>query len=367
MERLFSPSMKKIFFLILILLVLPGQTLPSEIKADEEILLFPSYACLQENRGIKITFHVWVYEPDANRVKRKALEEGLERIIKSDMTRRQKLIFNRRIKQFLVDNERNKKIEIWISGRKYRLGRTQPGGHLYSGLVIDDKRIRENLLNKKRIPYRIRLPKNETRKFSGFISFIPNKGVSVISDIDDTIKISNVLNKKELMRNTFLREFQPVSGIPSLYNRWEKKGAVFHYVSGSPWQLYPPILQFLERYSFPRGFFSLKSLRLKPSGIYTFIKADQLTYKKQVIEGIIKNFPERKFILVGDSGEKDPEVYSKIARKFPKRILFILIRNVGNLKMNSPRLKENFPGDFPVRWKIFKDVSELKERYLFSF
>ncbi len=359
--------MKKLFLIPLILLLLPGQTYPSKIKADEEIILFPSYAYLQGKNRVKINFHFWVYEPGENRVKRKLMEEGLEKVIKSDITKKEKALFTRRIKQFLVDNERNKEISISLLGRVYALGKTKPDGHLYSELVIDDREIIRNLVNKKRVSYKIKLRKKETGKFSGFITFIPHKGVSVISDIDDTIKISNVHDKKDLIKNTFLRDFQAVSGMSPLYNRWEKKGALFHYVSGSPWQLYLPVLRFLEKQSFPRGVFSLKPFRLTPSRVYEFIKADQLIYKTEVIEGIIRDFPGRKFILVGDSGEKDPEVYSGIARKFPEKILFILIRNAGNLKANSPRLQKIFPGDFPVRWKIFNHVSELEERYLRGF
>ncbi len=358
--------MRRLSF-ILIILLLPKQTISSEIKPDEEVLLFPAYGHLEGKERVVINLHVWVYEPEEDRVKRRLLEEGLEKIIKSEITQNQKTVFNRRIKHFLADNERNKEITISILGRFFNMGKTKPGGHLYSELVIEDREILQQLVSKKKIPYKIKLRKNETRIFSGFITIIPHKGVSVISDIDDTIKISNVLDKKDLIKNTFLKDFQPVSGMSRLYNRWEKRGAVFHYVSGSPWQLYPPVSGFLETSSFPRGLFFLKSFRLKPSGIYHFIKADQLSYKTGVINGIIRKFPERRYILVGDSGEKDPEVYSEIARRYPEKILFILIRNVTNQKPGSPRFRKLFPRGFPVRWKIFKDASELKERYLTGF
>jgi phosphatidate phosphatase APP1 len=353
--------------LLLLFFLLPGQVPASEIKADEEVLLFPSYAWLQDNGKVKISFHVWVYEPGENGVKKRALRKGVEKILKSDINRTGEATFNRRVKHFLADNERNKKITISLPGRDIPLGKTGPDGHIYAEPVIGDRRIIEKLVRNKRVPCRIKLRKNETREYTGYIFFIPEKGVTVISDIDDTIKISNVLDKKELIRNTFLKDFQPVTGASTLYNRWKKRGALFHYVSGSPWQLYLPISRFLDKYSFPRGAFSLKPFRLRPSRIYEFISAEQLVYKKEVIEGIINKFPGRKFILVGDSGEKDPEVYSAIARKFPKKILFILIRNAGNTKPGYQRMEKLFPKDFPVRWKMFKHVSELKERYLHSF
>ena len=92
---------------------------------------------------------------------------------------------------------------------------------------------------------------------------IPPTGLSIISDIDDTVKLSDVLNKRELLRNTFLREFVPVEGMAELYRHWgEEHEAVFHYVSASPWQLQPELEGFLRNSGFPPATFHLKSVRL---------------------------------------------------------------------------------------------------------
>ena len=62
-----------------------------------------------------------------------------------------------------------------------------------------------------------------------------------------TVKVSNVLNKRELLANTFLREFTPIEGMAALFRRWGRAhGAVFHYVSASPWQLQPELQAFLQ-------------------------------------------------------------------------------------------------------------------------
>lgn len=92
---------------------------------------------------------------------------------------------------------------------------------------------------------------------------IPPTGLSIISDIDDTVKLSDVLNKRELLRNTFLREFVPVDGMAALYQHWEQQhDAVFHYVSASPWQLQPELEAFLRSSGFPLATFHLKSVRV---------------------------------------------------------------------------------------------------------
>ena len=92
---------------------------------------------------------------------------------------------------------------------------------------------------------------------------VPPTGLSIISDIDDTVKLSDVLNKRELLRNTFLREFVPVDGMATLYKHWEEQhDAVFHYVSASPWQLQPELEGFLRSSGFPPATFHLKSVRV---------------------------------------------------------------------------------------------------------
>ena len=68
--------------------------------------------------------------------------------------------------------------------------------------------------------------------------YVPSaQGVSVISDIDDTVKISNVLSKRLLLKHTFYSYFKPVDGMSELYQKWSEQQCQFHYVSASPWQL----------------------------------------------------------------------------------------------------------------------------------
>jgi phosphatidate phosphatase APP1 len=78
------------------------------------------------------------------------------------------------------------------------------------------------------------------------------KGLSVVSDIDDTIKISSVTVKEELMANTFFRPWRAVPGMAALYQQWGQEGAVFHYVSNSPWPLETVLEFFLSGKGSPR-------------------------------------------------------------------------------------------------------------------
>jgi phosphatidate phosphatase APP1 len=194
------------------------------------------------------------------------------------------------------------------------------------------------------------------RSCSGTVMHVPEKGVSVISDIDDTIRISMVLNKKELIRRTFGLPYVPVPGMRAAYAAMADRGAVFHYVSGSPWQLYRPIQDFMTSHGFPAGSVHLKQLRFLDSSFIKFVQADQLAYKTEIIEGIIADFPERTFVLVGDSGEKDPEVYEAISRRHPDRIIAVAIRDLGN----APQSRyEKLFGALPGQFLLFRDAAEL--------
>ena len=95
------------------------------------------------------------------------------------------------------------------------------------------------------------------------LQLIDERGVSVITDIDDTIKITAVTNRRELLMNTFLREFRAVSGMAELYRRWATGGAAFHYVSSSPWQLFSVLSEYTETEAFPAGSMHLRSFRLR--------------------------------------------------------------------------------------------------------
>ncbi len=180
---------------------------------------------------------------------------------------------------------------------------------------------------------------------SGRVRLIEPSGLSVISDIDDTIKITEIhAGTKIMVRNTFFRDFIPVPGMVKLYRGWES--AAFHYVSGGPWQLYRPLREFLfhEKTGFPEGSFHMKNARKNLFSSNTWedfielVTNENLTFqqKEAQINTIMERFPGRKFILVGDSGEKDPEVYAEIRKRFPGQVREIIIRDVVNDREKNP-------------------------------
>ena len=179
---------------------------------------------------------------------------------------------------------------------------------------------------------------------SGQIRFLEPEGLSVISDIDDTIKVTHVpAGKRTVLRNTFLKLFRAADGMRDRYMRIVAEAGAgadtcFHYVSGSPWQLYGALSRFLfEKEQFPSGTVHMKNLRknLLDRGALRDIMAfavggDLATLDQKVrqITNLMIHLPRRKFILVGDSGEKDPEVYRVMQKLFRNQVLKIYIRDV---------------------------------------
>ncbi len=156
----------------------------------------------------------------------------------------------------------------------------------------------------------------------------------VISDIDDTILQSDVTSKLMLrtMLHTLLKNAgnrHAFSGVSDFYQELalgaDGKGFnPFFYVSNSPWNLYDLLLDFLHLNRLPRGPVLLRDFGL-PADDTPFRFS---SHKADMVRRVLDTYPALPFILVGDSGEKDTDIYLEAARNNPGRILAIYIRDV---------------------------------------
>ncbi|KAF3769724.1 hypothetical protein M406DRAFT_284171 [Cryphonectria parasitica EP155] len=177
------------------------------------------------------------------------------------------------------------------------------------------------------VPTHVRVLANEDLSTVQEIKIIDDDGISVISDIDDTIKNSSIsMGAREIFRNTFIRDLKDLSieGVREWYGELYKMGVSFHYCSNSPWQLFPVIATFFRHAGLPPGSLHLKQY----SGMLQGIFEPVAERKKGTLEKILRDFPRRRFILVGDSGEADLEVYTDLAVAHPGRIIAVFIRDV---------------------------------------
>ncbi|MGH8669526.1 MAG: App1 family protein [Burkholderiales bacterium] len=154
----------------------------------------------------------------------------------------------------------------------------------------------------------------------------PRARFGVISDIDDTVVYSNVGNKLKMVLALALsnaRTRKPFKGVGAFYRALHAGINPLFYVSKSPWNLYAPLVEFLEVQGLPCGPLLLRDYGLRMNR----------RHKTEAIEQILRSYPKLPFVLIGDSGEQDPEIYSDIVRRFPDRVRTIYIRCVSQKRI----------------------------------
>jgi phosphatidate phosphatase APP1 len=326
--------------------------LVTNLKTDETVLLFPTNAIFDpQNNRWQLNIHGWVFEPERDSLVRNGLIKSLAQLVDADDDTAEGKRFARRTAMFLVDNEGDKNIVLSAAGQNFAAPTTGPNGHFQFTASLPSGKSR----CKDWLTVKVKTNKGDKRQLSGQVQCLANAGISVISDIDDTIKDSNVLDKKALMQNTFLKKFRAVQGMSTLYQKWHQQGYQFHYVSSSPWQLYPALSTFIDDQSFPRGSMHLKLIRVKDESIHNLFATPEQG-KIPVIKELLNSYPQRRFILVGDSGEKDPDIYARLARQYPDRIVKIYIHNVTN---DKARIATIFKGLPRRQWLIFTNANEI--------
>lgn len=159
----------------------------------------------------------------------------------------------------------------------------------------------------------------------------PTATFGVISDVDDTILRSYITSVVKmalemLLKNAYSRVTFP--GVPAFYRALQagRSGSdnnPIFYVSLSPWNLYSLLSQFLEINDIPSG-----PLILRDYSLQTLTSLGGPSPKRKLIQDLLDMYPELPFVLLGDSGQHDPEIYAEVVRENPGRIRAIYIRDV---------------------------------------
>jgi len=165
--------------------------------------------------------------------------------------------------------------------------------------------------------------------------------IAVLADFDDTLILSNVTNKWILGINTMFKNYKQrkaVSGMADWFKEILAKNpsntpSPLFILSGSPQQLFRPIEAFLNYHHFPKHTLLLK----KAHGEHKDPLLNQFVYKVKKIEKLFKLYPQNKWYMFGDSGERDREVYSYLKAKYPKKIINFFIRDIKSGKVDTNR------------------------------
>ena len=178
---------------------------------------------------------------------------------------------------------------------------------------------------------------------------VSQSGFTIISDIDDILRVTKIYEPKEGLLNTFARPFTPWMNMPEIYANWSQSlpNLHFHYLTTTPEQGTRPYMSYIYS-TYPGGSFDTRPLN------FSDVSAT-LQIRKYLLDRIFQTFPQRKFILVADTSNSDVmRDYPKMATEYPGQVQCIFIRNTSATD----------PGDrFPYNTKGFQDLNT--EKYMF--
>jgi phosphatidate phosphatase APP1 len=190
------------------------------------------------------------------------------------------------------------------------------------------------------------LPATGEEVMASALTLVPPRDVDflVISDLDDTVIQTGATDVIRMVRATLFgnaRTRIPFAGVAAFYAALQRgtTGTSFNpifYVSSSPWNLYDVIEQFLALQRIPMGPTLLRDWGMSLDRIPLKHSAHKLTAIRQIMD----MYPDQRVILIGDSGQEDPEIYREIVREYPQRVLCCYIRNVtGSVTARGESLK----------------------------
>lgn len=217
------------------------------------------------------------------------------------------------------------------------------GEHHYSGTTDDEGYFKVTIASHNLVQGWQKVTVKSAYSDCEGLCLIINEQVTsgVITDLDDTILVSEVTKKLRLLTNTFLKnplQREAVVGAAQVYHHLtsRQKYSPIFYLSATPRQLFNFVQGFLQHYHFPAGLIITRRLTRDEAGDSLHVK----TYKIEKIVAIFHALPHVKFTLIGDDGEHDPDIYHEIQNRFPHQVEDIWIRRIVHTKLKYPEQKD---------------------------
>jgi phosphatidate phosphatase APP1 len=189
--------------------------------------------------------------------------------------------------------------------------------------------------------------------------------LGIVSDIDDTIMVSYATTKLMkfrlmLFNNALTR--MPFEGVSAFYQSLQKGTAdgefnPLFYLSNSEWNLYDLLYEFIEFNRIPKGPLLLREMEIHVLRFWKMREYNK-NHKMDQLRFLLSFFKDMKFILIGDSGQQDPEVYSALIREYPGRVLAVYIRDVGisEKTIRVETISENVLKEYQTELILVKDT-----------
>ncbi|KAI0967970.1 hypothetical protein F4678DRAFT_229766 [Xylaria arbuscula] len=151
---------------------------------------------------------------------------------------------------------------------------------------------------------------------------VPPTGFTIVSDIDDILRVTKIYDPKEGLLNSFARAFTPWENMPEIYANWSATidNFHFHYLTTTPEQATRNYMDFIYK-TYPLGSFDTRPLN------FSDVSAT-LAIRRSLLDKIFQTFPQRKFVLVGDTTNSDVmKDYPQLAKDYPGQVQCIFLRN----------------------------------------
>jgi len=329
----------------------------AQLKSDEHAILFNTAAWFDEPKDTwRVPVHGWVFELESSVIRQGAVKKLLQSRYGVVVSPENETHFRDRLDYLLADDERGKLFRVNVASQDIATSPSQANGHFEGETQFASASFPPG---KSPAWLTAQLLTGDSRQIIGKVRLIPPQGVSVISDIDDTVKITEVLDRARLVENSLVKPFTAVPGMAELYRNWEARGAILHFLSASPWQLYPALQNFLREAGFPEAVLHLKSVRFTDATLFNLFE-NNFEFKRAAIVALLERYPKHRVILVGDDGEQDPEVYAWALKNYPEQIQRVYLRSVTGKPANDARFQALFQGVSSAKWRLFHDPAELE-------
>lgn len=232
-------------------------------------------------------------------------------------------------KRFDSDEIPNARIKARFQAQQQEV-RTNHEGYFDVRLQLDTPLKQPAYLQEVELELLSPLPVNQRETLTTGTVIIPSEEAEfgVISDMDDTVLKTGATNLLTMVKKTLFgnaRTRLPFEGVAAFYAALHHDRNPLFYVSSSPWNLYDLLVDFLDINDIPLGPLMLRDWGITETG---FVPSSHGAHKLDSIENILRTYSHLPFILIGDSGQEDPEIYYEVVRSFPERILGIFIRDV---------------------------------------
>ena len=190
---------------------------------------------------------------------------------------------------------------------------------------------------------------NGTDTGNATIYLVPDQGITIVSDIDDILRITKIYQPEEGLLNSFARPYVPWMNVPEVYANWSKSipDLHFHYLTTTPEQVTRNYMEYIYK-TYPLGSFDTRPLN------FSDISAT-LAIRKFLLRKVFQTFPKRKFILVADTSNSDVmKDYPAMVTEFPGQVQCIFLRNTSATDSGDR---------FPYETSGFKDLNQ--NQYMF--